>query len=73
MARGPGIEIRPADPDRWSGKLPRPWHDQRSRERFIADLERETDASLRADPTRWPWHLSTDVPDRQRSTRGRRC
>jgi hypothetical protein len=67
MAHGPRIEIRPADEGRWAGgKLPRAQHDQRPAERFLADLERETDASLRADPSRWPWRTSSTIADRHR-------
>jgi hypothetical protein len=73
MAHSPGIEIRPADEGRWAaGKLPRAQHDQRPAERFRADLERETDRSLARDPSRWPWRVSTELPDRHRSTRVRR-
>jgi hypothetical protein len=37
-------------------------HDRRSPAQFAADLEAETDRSLRSDPGRWPWVSSLKFP-----------
>jgi hypothetical protein len=37
-------------------------HDRRSPARFAADLEAETDRSLRSDPGRWRWVSSLKLP-----------
>jgi hypothetical protein len=37
-------------------------HDPRSPAQFAADLEAETDRSLRSDPGRWPWVSSLKLP-----------
>lgn len=72
MAHGPGIELRPADEGRWAPvKLARPHHDPRSAAEFRAALERETTASLRADPSRWSWRLSDRVRDTHRGRQQR--
>jgi hypothetical protein len=40
---------------------------------FLKSLERETLASLRQDPGRWPWRHSKAVPDNRRLREGRRA
>ena len=72
MTRGPSIELRPSEGR--SVKLARPVSDRRTAAEFRAALERETTASLRTDPGRWPWTRSDLIPDRHRSRRpeGRR-
>jgi hypothetical protein len=37
-------------------------HDRRSPAQFAADLEAETDRSLRSHPGRWPWVSSLKLP-----------
>ena len=51
------------------GVMGRPSHDPRSRERFLADLEAETDRSLARDPERWPWQRTTDTADGRKAGR----
>ena len=36
-------------------------HDPRTREQYRADLERETDVSLRRDSSRWRWRTLDDI------------
>jgi hypothetical protein len=36
--------------------------DRRTAEEYAADLERETSASLRRDPSRWKWWKSNELP-----------
>ena len=47
------------------GRMPRSEHDRRTAEQFAADLWRETDASLRRDPSRWPTNTVEDLPSRK--------
>ena len=51
-------------------KLSRPTRDGRSAEEFTAALERETDRSLAADPTRWPWVSTPQAKARRERAAG---
>jgi hypothetical protein len=43
--------------------LGKPQADPRDPEQYRADLEQETEASLRRDASRWPWRSSGEVRD----------
>jgi hypothetical protein len=42
--------------------LGRAGHDPRAGEEYWAALERETEASLRRDPSRWKWRRTNELP-----------
>jgi len=42
--------------------LGRVGHDLRAGEEYLAALERETEVSLRRDPSRWKWRRTNEVP-----------
>ncbi len=59
----------PADPAALKAlpaRLSKPTRDGRTAEEFRRALERETDASLRHDSSRWPWRRSDRVRDTHR-------
>ena len=44
--------------------------DVRTGAEYLRDLERETAASLRRDPSRWAWRRTAETPDNRRRRPG---
>ena len=47
------------------GDLGHAGRDRRSAAEYARDLAAETEASLRSDPSRWPWRRTMEITDRR--------